>query len=359
MRFHANAQTSSKALSTVLASKGFANSGGEINASSRQDILGRFAELAAIVARGDFANEVAEEVQTPAERTKLLNEAYADTSGTAWAELGSSISADITDAVARAGFLRRFLPRGDVAQGAFPRIRIHNRFTEAVVATGPTMVQTQYARDKYLTPNEFYIAVNVAVEDRELYQGSGDILQERYNEGLESILVQEDRVFLKAADVAAPILGNMQYYTGAFTPALVSQLQNEINLWSLPAVSLLMAMDLLPDLQAAGVWSTYLEPVSRLEIILTGRLGTIFGMDILTDGFRAPRLRVVANGALYCFTTPDMLGSYTDRGPVQATPRDAAQLQVPGRGWYMSELMSIGVGNAKGVSAAKRIGAFA
>lgn len=325
---------------------------GHVNGSSKADLLSNLVFLSQEIASGRFDGAV-EEVASAEEHRAELCAAHA-AGGAAWAELGSGISADITEAVGRQGFMRRLLARGDVAQGSIPRVRTRIRHTEAVVATGPSAVQTQWIRDGYVMPEEFNVQGRLAVEDRELAQGSGDIMTERYNEGLEAFMVQEDRTLLKQLALAATIYNSATTFSGAFSPANISAIQYEVSSWSIPVSSMLMSHDLLQDLQSAGAWANYLEPVSKLEINLTGRLATLYGVELLTDGFRQTRLRVMPNGTIYCVTAPEMLGAYTDRGPIQATPLDASHLGVPGKGWHMSELISQAVSSPKGVSVARR-----
>lgn len=328
-------------------------SNGELNAGSNTELLSRIIELSSLIRTNAVGNEVAE-VASAAERQETLLAAIADPTGNLMRELGASISADITEHVARAGFMRRFLSRGEVQQGSVPRVRVRQRNVEAVLATGPTQVAPQIVRDKYIYPSEFDVIARVLVENRELNQGSADLLQEKFDEGLEGIMVKEDATFKKLADVAAPIYNTVQYFAGAFTPQVVSAMQNEVMTWSLPASSLLMSMDLLPDMNNGTAWNAVMNPVSQLEILMTGRLGTVYGMDLVTDGMRDPRLKVLDSGELYVLSTPEYVGAYTDRGPVQSLPATNTN-GVLGRGWDMSESLSMAVGGAKGVCRGKRI----
>lgn len=332
----------------------FVGANGEINAGSKVELLSRIVELSRLFTEGAIEQQVEQEVASPAERTAQLLEAYHDHSSQKFAELGASIAAEVQDRLTRAGFSRRFLARGEVTQGSIPRVRIRQHNVSVVAATGVSQVRSQYVRDKYILPNEFSITGNVMIDAIELNQGSSDLLQEKFLDAQENFMVQEDRVFKRLADTAAPIHNNIQYFAGAMTPANISAAQNEIVTWSLSANTMLMAADLLPDLTTGSAFSTFVDPVSKLEIIQTGRLGTVLGLELVTDGFREQNLQVLTPGEFYVLTSPSYLGAYTDRGPIQAEPRSNTN-DAMGRGWFMGEVMSMAVANAKGVCKGVRL----
>lgn len=338
----------------------FANSRGEINANDSRELLARAIEIASRFATNEFDGEAAEVAScTPEERITKMREAIADKSGTAWMEIGSQIAAEITDTVARVGFMRQFLSRGELAQGAEPRFRVRHRNATSVIANAPSVVAPQMVRENYMRPAEFYIMARPMVEDREISQGSSDILAEKHMEALESIMVDEDRTFLGMADTASSIYNTKQVWSGGLTPAIISATSYQVVSWSVPATTLLMSIDLLQDIQSGAAFTSgnsggFFSPVDRLEIMLTGKLGTLLGLNLMTDGFRNPRLRVVQQGTMYVFSDPTLLGAYTDRGPVQSEPVTPAMTGMPARGFQMSEQISMGIGNAYAVAKAQR-----
>lgn len=332
---------------------------GDINAGSNKELLSRIIEIAGLVSSGKLDDAMldagGEQEVSSAERQEIFLEAYNDRHGSSFAELGSGIAADIHNSVSRRGFMRRFLLRGNTANAAIVRHRVKHRNVTAVMANGPTAFQLQRVRDTFLMPKEFHIGARPYVAELELHQGGTDTLQDKADEGLEAIMVQEDLSFVRAARTASNVANTPITFSGTVTPNHFALLQHEVQSWSLPAVAILMAMDLLPDINSSSTWNAnFLNPVSQLEVLLTGRLGSIYGMDIVTDGFRNDRLRVVNNGELFCFTSQDTLGAYTDRGPVQSAPIGIEVTGVPGRGWQMHETVSVTVGNARGVARATR-----
>jgi len=334
----------------------WAGDNGEVNAGSRTELATFLLGLSDQIKSGAFDQELASEslAATPAERREELEAAWNDPSGGLWRSMGASIGAEITERSTRGGFLRRFLGRGDVQQGNDPRIRVYERNVEAVIAVGPTEVGRQFIRQKYIYPAEFYITANPRIEEKELQRGSGDLLEELFMDTQEAILVQEDRTFLKMAHNAATIHNEIVYFTGQLTPVVLAALQEQIATWGLTGMNAMISMDLIKDIATGDKFIEFFDQVSRLEIVLTGRIGTILGMEISTDGYRDPKLRVLGDGEVLLTAQPENFGSYTDRGPLVMEPR-INDHDTPSRGWYGYELMSMGIGNPKAVARAKRI----
>lgn len=328
---------------------------GEINAGSTKELMSRLVDLASMVAQGDVAmhEEVA---STPAEQKRARQEAvtagyYSAQGSREWATLGAAVSADLVETADRDGFMRRLLTRVEVAQGTVPRIRVKQKNVVAIMAASAVENRPTMLRDKYLVPSEFYIKYNMRVEERELAQGSGDILEDKFYETQEGIMVQEDRKFVSLLDETIGIANELQILAGGLSPATLQAMRGQILRWNLPAQTLLFASDVLDDIvgQGAGTFGGYFDPVSQLEIVQTGMIGTLFGMQVMTDAYRNPTLKVLNQGDIYVMSNPEMLGAYTDRGPVQSQEVNSYADGSPSRGWNFYELISMVVHNARGV----------
>lgn len=330
----------------------------EINAGSKTELLHRLNELAHMIAAGDVAGSGAHETasahEIAAENRRMVETAFYS-QDSAWAELGSSLAAEITTRVEREGFMRTLLERVPVNQGSVPRIRVREPNVRAVRSRGVTEVWPQFVRDKYVTTDEFYITANPFVEKIELDQGSADILEDKYFEGLEAILVQEDRTVRNMMDRSVGLYNDITFFAGQLTPAVLRAAKTQVERFRLPSVNFLFSIDLLNDLTTGTDFSSYFEPISKYEIIMTGRIGRILGLDLITDGYREPTLQVLQQGEFYITTSSNMLGGYTDRGPVDSRPVDLTDRRVPARGWAMNETLSILIANAKGVQKGKRL----
>jgi hypothetical protein len=89
--------------------------------------------------------------------------------------------------------------------------------------------------------------------------------------------------------------------------------------------------------------------------LLTGQLGTIYGMTILSDGYRHTQHRVLEQGEMFVVGDKINHGQYTDRGGVTSQPTDVTTERVPGRGWVFNELMSMVIANSRSVARAIRV----
>jgi hypothetical protein len=193
------------------------------------------------------------------------------------------------------------------------------------------------------------------VEEIDLAQGSADILEDKFFEGLEAILVKEDAVLKSMLDTSVGSYNEPVYFAGQFTPAVLSALKSSIERWRLPVSTMLFDVGLLNDLLVGTDFSTYFDPITKYELVMTGRIGRLFGMDMITDGYREPSLQVLDRGEVYLTSTPEMLGGYTDRGPVNSRPVDMGDIIIPARGWAMNEIISLIVANGRAVAKAKKI----
>ena len=334
---------------------------GNINANSKVELAATIIEIANAVKRGELMVDEPESQESAKNRLEIasenraaLREAYYDQGGK-WAELGAAITMDISQRVEREGFMRSILEPGELLDGSIPRIRVKQRNVTAVATKGLAQVYPQYIRESFIPADEFYITAQPRIEEKDLVQSNGDLLDDKYFEGLESILVTEDRVVVDMLRLAGGLSNDIVNFSGTFTPAIYATVKQQIDGWRIPAGNVLIAMDLMTDIMTGATYSTWFDPISKWEIIKTGRLGTLLGLTLITDGFRDPELRVLNDGEFFILGTPEYLGGYTERGPVQSRPVDEFDKFVPSRGWSMYELISIVVANSRAVARGQKI----
>lgn len=327
---------------------------GELNASSRKDLAVQIARLMEVASGGPV---VTEKEATAAELAKshkeMVTAAFADDQ--AHRELGEVLADELYQAANREGFMRRLLARQDLSQGQIPIVRMRMKNVVATVASSPSRVTAQMVRDNVLYPTEFYINARPFIEQREVEQSTGDVLEEKYIEGLESIMVGEDRVWYNLANASVNVANPLTTIVGQMNPTALANLRTQVTRWNIPAANYLIASDIWNDIIGDNAFSELIDPVSKHELLLSGQLGTILGMTVLTDAFRHPEHKVLSQGEMFIVGDAVNHGVYTDRGGVSSTPIDGAQEQVPGRGWWMSELMAMVIANARSVSKGRRI----
>ncbi len=337
----------------------FSSSNHEINAGSTAEVVAQLARLAEAVASGqvslDSTQKPSHEVNAAvqAERQEALQAAYNNWTGAGnqreWSELGSLIGAEVSQTLFREGFMRRYMERAEITQGIV-RVRIKYPAVTGVVAASPSQTWPQFFKARYFVPPEFYVKANVLIEERDILQGSSDLLDDAFQQCQEQIMVQEDLVYKASLDATVGIANAQQILVGGLTPTSLASMRASIAAWGLPPANLLMSSDGWANITGnAAVWGNAFDPVTKYELIQTGFLGTIFGMSILSDAYRVVEKQVLKQGEFYVLSSMDTHGVYTDRGPVKAQPIDGAVQGVPARGWFFWELLSITVANARSV----------
>jgi hypothetical protein len=337
------------------------SSTGEFNASDRKDLLKSISSLMQAVqseqvvpAHKAMASSE-ERRQVKEERRELLAAAYNDTTGNLWSALGASLAEQIHEQAAREGFMRRVMMGNTLKQGEVARIPMPAHDTIAVVATSSSSVGYQVIRNKMFQPAEFEILANIRVEALDIEQVSSDILDDAYNQGLEALMVAEDRLWKKAADEASGIVNPLEYIAGPLTPQILGQLRQSVTDWNLPVTTAIISNDFWSDIVGSNDFATFLDPVTKYDLATNGVQGSLVGMQLITDGFRQPNLKVLGRGELYVVSAPENHGTFTDRGGVRSVPVDGSSMGNTSKGFLLSEFISLTLANAKSLSRAKRI----
>ena len=334
----------------------FVGQNGELQGWDRKDLMRTISQLMAQASAGDVevqrdGRDLARET---AESRALTVAAFNDHTSKKWATLGTTIAGKITLAQDREGFMRRLLAKNDLQMGNMPRIRVVDKLVTAVMLSSESTVFPQYVQDNYIFPPEVSVVARVMVKNREINQGSSDILEEKFYEGQEGVMVVEDRYWKQLADATVGIDNPLKYLVGGLTPASFSEMKTTMETWSINVATCLMAGDYWNDIVSNSAFGAWFDPVSQYEIVSTGRIGSLLGIGFITDGFRHKQLKVLEPGELYFVADPAQHGGYTDRGPLQSKEEDGMDGNMLARGWSFAEEISLGIGNARSIIKAKR-----
>lgn len=315
---------------------------GEVNASDNADLVRALVEIANKIQNGQVASQEEVTAAEVSETIAQFRAAYHDRNGNSWQELGAAIAAEVQETMNRDGFARNLMIKGTVAQGQDVKVRIHDKGMMAVEAVGAGAVDAMYYRNKYAFPKEFTISQQVAVLETEIAKDNGNILQDAVMEAREAIQVAEDQTWKRLADTAASSGVNpSQTYVGGMTVSALNATKALIEGYGIPIGTMLMASDCLQDLTSSS-FAAVMGPIAQTEVFMTGRLGTILGMDVRTDAFRHRTLKVLNAGEIYLVGQPQYHGTYTDRFGVQARETDKAETSgIPARGWMVWEMISM------------------
>jgi len=322
----------------------FEDKNGEINAYSKRDMIHKMMALGAAAQKG----EINEQHDFAHQRAELVEAAIADKTGETWRVVGEVLGDEIKETLGRDGFLRKLIMRKDLKKGEIGRIRIRKKDVLAFYAVNDSGTVSSQVVQYYLFPDEFYIKSHILIEDRELEQAPGDLLDDKYIDGLEQMMVKEDQVLKSLFDAASTTFNDLIGFT-TWSPTVFSQARTAIMSYGIPAATCVFAFDILNDLYADTDFSTYFDPVTKREIIMSGHLGSLMGVNLLTDGFRYDTLQVLNQGEFYMLGAPETLGAQTVRKDITVAPINLYLIGKPERGWFMEKIQGQVIGNGRAV----------
>ena len=328
---------------------------GEINASSKKDLWNQNVKFIQAAARGEVASDAAvQQSQDFSRRNReLLQAAFNDKDS--YRLLGEKMAESLYQTANRQGFLRKFLARNDVAMGTVPRFPLRTKNVTAVYSTSPTQIDSQVTRDKWFYPPEFQIVARPFVPENEINQSSDDVLQEKYVEATEAVMVAEDRLLYNAAKAVVGLDNELSILAGSLTPFTFAQTLNKVARWGLKTPYVLMASDFMQDIIGNTEFQNAIDPVARHELLLTGELGVLYGATVVSDAYRHPEHKVLSQGEFFVFADSVNLGAYSDRNGLQSAPTDIVVEKVPGRGWTIWESFAMTLANSRATAMGYRV----
>lgn len=330
-------------------------SNGEVNANNKRELLRNSMQLLQAAANGEVMTE-ADAIKRQ-ERAKVNRELVqaAFSNATAHRVLGERIAQEIYMTSNRKGFSRRFLNRIELKQGEIPRFPVRKKNVTAFWASGPTRVETEIVTDKWLTPPELQLIARVFVPQNEINQSNSDVLEEKYVEALEAVMVSEDRLWYNQVQATVGIDNNKSIISGTLSPLSLMNVRQQVARWGMKVPYCLMASDLFVDIVGDSSFIQAIEPVARHELVMTGELAVLYGMTLISEAYRHPEHKVLSQGEFIVISDPLHHGAYSDRGGVDSAPLDGVSEKVIGRGWLLSESIAMSIANSRSVAAAIRV----
>jgi hypothetical protein len=329
---------------------------GEINAGSKRELMQAISSLQRAVAVGDVRQASAQEQygDVVSARRELVEAAYADKNGEGWQVLGEVIGEEIWETLGREGFARKTLLIKPLGKGETGRLRVRRKDVISFFATSDPNVIASSVRQYYIYPPEFYMIAHITIEDKEIEQASGDLLDDKYQDGLEQIMVNEDNVWRNLVNAAAGASNDL-FLFNTFTPTVFSTMRTQIARWGIPVTGAVIAFDLWDDIIADTEFSTWFDPVSKHEIVLEGSLGSILGVNLITDAFRHDTLQVLQPGEVYFVGAPQTLGGITQRKELATESINKYNQGKPERGWFMETIEGMSIVNSRAVTRGNRV----
>lgn len=328
-------------------------SNGEINASNKEDLMKGISALMALASAGQVKKAEEKAVASVADHKAMLAEA--STNYDAAVALADTFTAQVNETLGRDGFARRLMQFRQLNNGDVLKVRLRKRDTLAFVTTSNPNTIASVARQQFAIPEMFNISCNVNIEKIELAQDTGDLLQDRYEDALEQVMCAEDLVFLKLAREAAGVYNSPFGFTN-FTPEVCAAMRTAIQQnGGIPVTQMLVSYDIWNDIIANPEFTAFYSEIAKHELVLEGNIGTLMGMNIVTDGYRIETLRVLPQNTVYMFGAPETLGVIGQWGDMSVDSVNKANFGQARLGWFINVIEAMCIGNARSVTMGKRL----
>jgi hypothetical protein len=327
---------------------------GDFNVDNKREVMQAISMLQRSVASGEVQVVDKPDVkEVKAAREQALQMAIADKSGQSWQALGEVIGDEIWETLGREGFSRKTLLIKPLGKGETGKLRVRKKDVVAFFVTANPNVIASQVRQFYVYPPEFYLICGIVIEDKEIEQASGDLLDDKYQDGLEQILVEEDKTWLRLARTAAPTSNDL-FFFNTFTPTVFSEMRTQVARWGIPVTTAVLAFDLWNDIIADTEFSSWFDPVHKHEIVLEGSLGSILGVQLVTDAFRHETLQVLSTGEVFFLGAPQTLGGITQRKELITESINRYNVFRPERGWFMEQIEGMAIVNSRALVRGQR-----
>ena len=336
---------------SASANESFFNAKGEMNASSRKDAIEKLASLLDEVKDGGISMQTTADDGEQQRMSELVQAAMEDrmqTPNGPFCVLGETLSDVLYETTGRLGWGRKIYAKQDVEKGKEGRFRIRQKNVVSHIITKDEYVPRCVVNQPYLYPPVITLAANLTISDNEEAMAPLEFMDEKFQDGLEAILVREDN-YIRTLLLAASSVENSVYSFVALTPAIWSNMQLQIVRHGLDVPNAIIANDLWTDIRTSTDFLAVFEPVKQLQLIEEGYIGSLYGTNIITDGYIYPTMKVLNPGEMYFVANPVATGGICDYQALQSEPISLHQIGVSARGWWMHQTSGYINSNARAV----------
>jgi hypothetical protein len=247
--------------------------------------------------------------------------------------MGEVFGTDVWETLNRQGFTPQLIARKDVVDNTDNRVKIRRKDVVAFQTINDGEGIAQIMEQNYFYPEEYNLQFQILIEESELAQAGPEFLDEKFQDALEAVMVKQDRI-LRGLLLATAGVFNAPISFATFTPAVLTALRTQVASNGIPAVHMLFSFDIWDDMIADSSFTAWWEPVHKYQLIMEGRLGSLLGMKLITDGFRYETLRVLAPGEVFVLGTPIAVGQRGVRRDLQTTEINHYPLGAARRGFF-------------------------
>ena len=325
---------------------------GEMNAMSTKDALSAITKLAKIMEENQSSSQSLAGAPSYSEQQKdeMIKRALLTADGKV--ALGQAMALPIRRNLDYSGIARRALVVDALPQGALPVYERDIDVAAAVVSANGSAPESLVRSDRVTLP-EFEIVANPLVRIREVRQRRFNVIERAVQKARQEVQAQEDANVFATLDFAGDSsLGGentAQTMTASMARADLVQMKIQVDRWDLITTKYFFNItefaEILLWTSQNGSGVADVDPVTQRELLQTGLYARIFGADILVS-------KLVTPGTGFALADPEFVGVMPIRQDIEVLPADEPKrLSL---GWVISEIIGIGVVNARGVAVSRK-----
>jgi hypothetical protein len=336
------------------ASERMFNDKGEINASSKVEVLNQIKHLLDGMSDGTYdvarTASYAGEGQSTMESDAILREAFSDPSSEGFRQVGQGLLNPIKEVIDYEGLARKVFAPRTVKAGEVVRYDKDVYVQGWVIAEDGTTPQS-VVEGRYIYPPEFEVTAYPSIEIKDKYRAQYDILARTQDRARMSIEYQEDLALMNLLQAGANQVNTTTFFATLNLAALES-IRYQIERHRLICDKYIIHRQEVSDL--VNTLSTQVDPVTQRELIMAGYIGTVLNAMIITTA-GTQTFEILQPGQVKAVTAPEYLGGMPIRVELFSEPVNEFMNGKPRQGWFWYELISQVLVNPAGVSVGQKL----
>jgi len=330
------------------------NDGGELNAYDRKDAVNQLRSVLSFMANTDEGSITRHaKTMTANDRSEYFQALHTalQQGDEGMRIVGQELLNPIREVLDYEGFSRKVLAVREVGPGEIPRYD-RDAYVTAWVIGNDGITPESRVSGRYYYPPEFLVTANVTLAIQDIYQMQYDALARSQDRAKQAIEFREDSACINLVDSASTTVNDVTYCTQFDWNALMD-LKYQVEKNRLPCDKFLINLSETRDM-LKYINYQHFDPVTMREVVLSGYIGNIAGVQIVAsagNGIFEP----VPAGTVYAVSRPEYVGGMPIRVPLQSEPTNRFLLGEPIKGWFFYEMISQVVLNPRGVAKAVKL----
>jgi hypothetical protein len=338
----------------MSASERMFNNQGEINATSKGEVLNQIKHLLDGMADGtydvertaSYAGEGVDGYETDA----ILREAFSDPSSEGFRQVGQGLLNPIKEVIDYEGLARKVFAPRTVKAGEVVRYDKDVYIRGWVIAEDGQTPQS-VVEGRYIYPPEFEVTAYPSIEIKDKYRAQYDILARTQDRARMSIEYQEDLALINLLQAGANQTNTTTFFA-TLNLAALEAIRYQIERHRLICDKYIIHRQEVSDL--VNTVSAQVDPVTQRELIMAGYIGTILNAMIITTA-GTQTFEILQPGEVVAVTAPEYLGGMPIRVELFSEPVNEFMEGRPRQGWFWYELIAQVLVNPAGVAIGSRL----